>query len=156
MCNTVHCLLLQGWLAVITGSSLRTVVGCQCESKPLLLQGHLAEIENVHDVDDVMTLVLNDKQVSRATHNMMAYRVKDPDSGTIEQVRPLPKHHELPWNEACDGLEPTLLCGCLCLVCLGAASQQMYWHPTRRHCTHAVIMRHLGAMQQDLRVSTIR
>ena len=68
---------------------------CNYDKSPPLLQGHLAEIESVRDVDDVMTLVLNDKQVSRATHNMMAYRVKDPESGTIEQVRPVNRHHEM-------------------------------------------------------------
>ncbi|EIE20205.1 UPF0029-domain-containing protein [Coccomyxa subellipsoidea C-169] len=45
-------------------------------------QAHLAPVRSMHDVEAVMSALLTNNKVQRATHNIMAYRIHVPDSNT--------------------------------------------------------------------------
>ena len=51
-----------------------------------VLQGHLAPISSVDDVDAVMSRLLEDAKIASATHNILGYRVYDESSKKIVQV----------------------------------------------------------------------
>ena len=52
-----------------------------------MLQGHLAPISSVDQVDLVMAELLKDSKAASATHNILGYRVYNDATGKIEQVR---------------------------------------------------------------------
>ena len=51
------------------------------------MQGHLAPISSVDQVDLVMSILLEDPKIASATHNILGYRVLDESSGKVVQVR---------------------------------------------------------------------
>lgn len=51
------------------------------------MQGHLAPISSVDQVDMVMSTLLEDPKIASATHNILGYRVLDESSGKVVQVR---------------------------------------------------------------------
>ncbi len=64
------------------------VVACHMESKVSFctLQGHLAPISSVDEVDVVMSKLLEDPKTASATHNILGYRVYEQSSGKVVQV----------------------------------------------------------------------
>ena len=54
------------------------------------LQGHLAPISSVDQVDLVMAELLKDSKAASATHNILGYRVYNDTTGKIEQVCCMP------------------------------------------------------------------
>ena len=57
------------------------------------MQGHLAPIASVDDVDVVMTHLLEDPKTASATHNILGYRVHDQSTGKVVQVGSFWHHH---------------------------------------------------------------
>jgi len=51
-----------------------------------MLQGHLAPISSVDEVDVMMSKLLEDPKTASATHNILGYRVYDQSSGKVVQV----------------------------------------------------------------------
>lgn len=51
------------------------------------MQAHLAPVTSVEDVEAVMSALLTNNKLQRATHNIMAYRIHLPDNDTHLQVR---------------------------------------------------------------------
>ena len=50
-------------------------------------QAHLAPVKNTDEVEKVMTALLTNGKIQRATHNIMAYRIAVLDKDTFLQVR---------------------------------------------------------------------
>lgn len=50
------------------------------------MQAHLAPVRSMQDVEAVMSALLTNNKIQRATHNIMAYRIHVPDSNTHLQV----------------------------------------------------------------------
>ncbi|KAJ3089271.1 hypothetical protein HK102_006797 [Quaeritorhiza haematococci] len=46
---------------------------------------HCATVKTVNDVKKVMDVLLSDKKIARATHNISAYRIVEPTTGVIRQ-----------------------------------------------------------------------
>ena len=46
------------------------------------LQAHLAQVTSVKQVEAVMALLKQNNKIARATHNILAYRIKLPCSGS--------------------------------------------------------------------------
>lgn len=67
-------------------SALVNLQSAQAEKCRHGLQGHLAPIVSVDDVDVVMSRLLEDPKVASATHNILGYRVLDESTGRVVQV----------------------------------------------------------------------
>lgn len=50
-------------------------------------QAHVAPVKRVEEVQSVMASLLAVNKIRSATHNIMAYRIQDPLTGTLMQVR---------------------------------------------------------------------
>lgn len=55
-----------------------------------VVQAHLASVRSEEEVDAVMSALLTNNKLQRATHNMMAYRIKLSEKDTYLQVGVLP------------------------------------------------------------------
>ena len=53
-------------------------------------QAHLAPVKSTDEVEKVMTTLLTNGKIQRATHNIMAYRIAVLDKDTFLQVRSVP------------------------------------------------------------------
>lgn len=58
-------------------------------SEPLLdrkstFVAHIAQVNNVHEVKVVVAHLLQNKKIAKATHNILAYRIKMPDGKVLQ------------------------------------------------------------------------
>ncbi|KAK9759047.1 Uncharacterized protein family UPF0029 [Popillia japonica] len=60
------------------------VTGPPIQDRKSTFQGHFCEVKSQQDVRCVMNILLENKKISQATHNISAYRIKT-DSGSILQ-----------------------------------------------------------------------
>jgi putative IMPACT (imprinted ancient) family translation regulator len=45
---------------------------------------HIAQVNNVHEVKIVVAHLLQNKKIAKATHNILAYRIKMPDGKVLQ------------------------------------------------------------------------
>ncbi|KAJ7299731.1 hypothetical protein O6H91_Y167500 [Diphasiastrum complanatum] len=48
-------------------------------------QAHLAAVKSVDQVETVMEILMHNRKIAAATHNIMAYRISIPNKGTVLQ-----------------------------------------------------------------------
>ena len=51
------------------------------------MQAHLAQVDTAEEVQEAMEALLQNNKIQNATHNIMAFRIQLPNSGTYLQVR---------------------------------------------------------------------
>jgi hypothetical protein len=75
--------------AAALAAGLGIVHGEPFTEKRSTFQAHLAAVSSTVEVGAVMTCLLSNNKIRSATHNMMAYRIEQPQAGTFVQVRAL-------------------------------------------------------------------
>lgn len=69
-------------------SSCEVVAGSSCFpfSNPGTFQAHLADVHSTEDVERVMQVLLANRKIAGATHNIMAYRIYQEHKAAVSQI----------------------------------------------------------------------
>ncbi|XP_017769095.1 PREDICTED: protein IMPACT-like [Nicrophorus vespilloides] len=65
-------------------SRYNVIHGEVIQDRKSTFQGHVCEVHNENDVRNVMNFLMQNKKISQATHNMLAYRIQKPNGVLLQ------------------------------------------------------------------------